>query len=162
MEIRTKSSNLKSLVNLKPSSNVEIAFSLNPQEIIKKYELLTTWLDMRIKSINTLVDLWWNVWIRFLPLLEINNYKEVYSIFLNDIIHRIDFDKIYSVFIWWLLYTKSDYNKMLDKEPYLDVLYKLEDSSDWFYREKREVRDFFYSLFNNLIKSNECNICLDN
>jgi DNA repair photolyase len=41
MEIRTKSINIKNLLSLKPSKNVEIAFSLNPNEVISKYELKT-------------------------------------------------------------------------------------------------------------------------
>jgi hypothetical protein len=50
---------------------------------------------------------------------------------------------------------------MLKKEPHLDTLYKLEDSKDGFFREKREVRDYFYSLFDRLLKEQKCNRCLD-
>jgi hypothetical protein len=59
------------------------------------------------------------------------------------------------------LYTKEDYNKILKKEPYLDLLYNLEDSKDGFIREKREVRDYFYGLFDQLLKEQKCNRCLD-
>ena len=161
MEIRTKSVNIKNLLSLKPSKNIEIAFSLNPSEIISKYELKTPLLDMRIEAINKLVEAGWQVWIRFLPLLEVENYKKIYEKFLVEVTKKIDFSKIYSVFIGGLLYTKEDYNKMLKKEPYLDVLYKLEDSKDGFVREKREIRDYFYNLFDLLIKEQKCNRCLD-
>lgn len=161
MEIRTKSINIKNLLSQKHSKNIEIAFSLNPSEVISKYELKTPGLDMRIEAINKLIEAWWQVWIRFLPLLEIENYKEIYEKFLKEVTKKIDFSKVYSVFIWWLLYTKEDYNKMLKKEPYLDVLYKLEDSKDGFVREKREVRDYFYNLFDWLIRDQKCNRCLD-
>lgn len=162
MEIRTKSVNIKNLLLQKPSKNIEIAFSLNPTDVISKYELKTPGLDLRIEAINKLIEAWWQVWIRFLPLLEIENYKEIYENFLSEVTKKIDFSKVYSVFIWWLLYTKEDYNKMLKKEPYLDVLYNLEDSKDGFVREKREVRDYFYNLFDDLIKEQKCNRCLDN
>lgn len=162
LEIRTKSVNISNLLKLKASKNVEICFSLNPSELISKYENKTSSLEMRIKAINTLIDAWWQVGIRFLPLLEVDNYKEIYKSFLEDLISKIDFDKIYSVFIGWLLYTKSDYKKILNKKPYLDLLYKLDDSKDWFYREKREVRDFFYNLFDEILEKNKCNRCLDN
>jgi len=160
-EIRTKSINIWNLLKLKPSKNIEIAFSLNPSEVIKKYELKTSLLDARIASINTLLDAGWQVWVRFLPLLEVENYKEIYEKFLREIVKKIDFSKIYSVFIGWLLYTESDYNKILKKEPYLDILYKLEKSNDGFVRENREVRNFFYKLFDELIKEKKCNRCLD-
>lgn len=161
-EIRTKSINISNILKQIPSKNIEIAFSLNPSEVIEKYELKTPLLDARIKAINTLLDAGWQVGIRFLPLLEIENYKEVYKDFLEYVVKKIDFNKIYSVFIGWLLYTKEDYNKMLKKEPYLDLLYKLEDSKDGFIREKREVRDYFYLLFDKYIKDQKCNRCLDN
>jgi hypothetical protein len=58
-----------------------------------------------------------------------------------------------------LLYTKKDYNTMLRKYPKLDILYRLQREKDWFVREQREVRDFFYTLFQKL--DQKCIICLD-
>lgn len=156
MEIRTKSINIWNLLKLSPSKNVEIAFSLNPKQIISKYELKTPDLDLRINAINKLLSNWWQVWIRFLPLLEIDNYEEIYKEFLEYVIEKIDFDKISSVFIWWLLYTKQDYNKILQKMPTLDLLYDLKDSNDWYFREKNEVREYFYKLFDSLLSGKKC------
>jgi len=160
MEIRTKSSNIWNLLKLKPSKNTEIAFSLNPKEIIESYENLTTDLDKRIESINKLIETWWQVGIRFMPLLEVENYQKIYRDFLEYVIKRIDFSKIYSVFIWWLMYTYNDYNKILQKQPYLDILYTLQKNKDWFYKENFFVREWFYNLFWELLW-NKCNICLD-
>lgn len=99
MEIRTKSANVSRILKLKPSANVEVAFSLNPTEVIEKYELKTPALDMRIAAINTLIDAGWQVGVRFLPLLEIENYQEIYPKFVEYVVSKIDFDKVYSVFI---------------------------------------------------------------
>lgn len=162
MEIRTKSVNINNLLSIKPSKNVEIAFSLNPSEIIDLYEQKTTSLDMRIKAINKLIEKWWNVGIRFIPLIEIKNYKSIYKNFLDYLIEHINFDDISSIFIWGLLYTQKDYNKMLKKEPHLDLLYNLHKDEDGFYRENREVRNIFYNLFDEILKNNKCNRCLDN
>ena len=41
--------------------NIEIAFSLNPSEVIENYEHKSTSLDERIKRINSLLDAGWNV-----------------------------------------------------------------------------------------------------
>lgn len=162
MEIRTKSTNIANILKMKPSKNIEIAFSLNPEEIISKYELKTPGLDARIAAINTLIENGWQVGVRFLPLLETKNYQDIYERFLKYVVGKIDFHRVYSVFIGGLLYTKEDYNKILKKEPYLDVLYSLEDSKDGFVREKREVRDYFYALFDELLAGQKCNRCLDN
>jgi len=160
MEIRTKSSNIKSILDLWfVPKNTEFAISLNPQELIEKYEKWTSSLDSRIEAINILLSKWYNVWLRFLPLLPVKNYKEIYSEFAKDIKERIDMKKVSSTFVSWLLYTKWDYNNMLKKYPKLDILYRLKEEKDWFIREDREMRDYFYNLFRNL--DEKCFICLD-
>jgi spore photoproduct lyase len=160
MEIRTKSANIKSILDLWfVPKNTEFAFSLNPQELIEKYEFWTSSLDSRIESINYLLDKGYKVWLRFLPLLPVKNYEEIYTEFVKDIKNKIDMKKVSSTFVSWLLYTKWDYNNILKKYPKLDILYRLKEEKDWFIRESREMRNFFYNLFSDLDK--KCFICLD-
>jgi len=160
MEIRTKSANIKAILDLWfVPKNTEFAFSLNPQELIDKYEFWTSSLEDRIKSINILLQKGYKVWLRFLPLLPVKNYKEIYTKFVEEIKKQIDMSKISSTFVSGLLYTKSDYNNILKKYPKLDILYRLKEE-DWvFIREEKEIRKFFYQLFEGLDK--ECFICLD-
>ena len=160
MEIRTKSSNIKDILNLGfVPKNTEFAFSLNPQELIDKYEKWTSSLENRIKSINILLDKWYKVWLRFLPLLPVKNYKEIYISFVDEILEKINIEKVSSTFVSWLLYTKEDYKVMLKKYPNLDVLYYLQQDDEIFVRESRKVRDFFYNLFKKVDR--KCFICLD-
>ena len=160
METRTKSWDINSLLRLKNiPKNTEIAFSLNPQILIEKYEKKTASLNARINALNSLIEKNFKVWIRFLPLLPVENYYEIYSDFIEELKEKIDFSKINSSFVWGLLYTKEDYKKILKKNPELDILYKLEDSWDWFFREKRKIRDNFYKLFKKF--DEKCMICLD-
>jgi len=160
MEIRTKSSNIKAILDLWfVPKNTEFAFSLNPQELIEEYEKGTSSLDERIKAINILLDWWYKVWLRFLPLLPVKNYKEIYSQFVQEIKSKIEIKKISSTFVSGLLFTKWDYNTMLKKYPKLDILYRLKEEKSWFIRESREMRDFFYKLFSEL--DEKCFICLD-
>jgi spore photoproduct lyase len=160
MEIRTKSGNIKPILDLWfVPKNTEFAFSLNPQELIDKYEHWTSNLDDRINAINILLDKGYKVWLRFLPLLPVKNYEEIYTKFVEDIKNRIEMKKISSTFVSGLLYTKWDYNNMLKKYPKLDILYRLQEEKSWFIRENREMRNFFYTLFESLDK--KCFICLD-
>jgi len=161
LEIRTKSVNIKSLLDLWfVPKNTEIAFSLNPQELISKYEKWVANLHQRICAINLLLDKWFKIWLRFLPLLPVKNYQEIYSEFINYVKNKIDIEKVYSIFVSGLLYTKDDYFMMLKKNPYLDILYYLKENEDWLVREKEEFREFFYKLFNSLTW--KCKISLDN
>ena len=160
MEIRSKSWNIKPILDLWfVPQNTEFAFSLNPQKLIDKYEKWTASLENRINAINTLLEKWYKVWLRFLPLLPVKNYQKIYTDFVDEISKRIDITKISSIFVSWLLYTKDDYKIMLKKYPNLDILYYLKQDDEYFVRETRKVRDFFYNLFRKL--NENYFICLD-
>jgi DNA repair photolyase len=116
-------------------------------------------LEDRIKAINTLLEKGYKVGLRFLPLLPVKNYKEIYTKFVEEIKEKIDYKKVSSTFVSGLLYTIEDYNNILKKYPKLDILYRLKKDDNVFMREDRVVRDFFYKLFSELDK--ECFICLD-
>lgn len=161
MEVRTKSANIKPLLDLNIiPKNTEIAFSLNPQSLIEKYEKWTSSLDQRLEAINILLEKWFKVWLRFLPLLPVKNYEEIYWEFISYIKGKLDISKISSTFASGLLFTKKDYNIMIKKYPWLDILYMLEESDDTFIRESKKTRDTFYKMFKDLDK--KCMICLDN
>lgn len=160
MEIRTKGANIKPILDLWfVPKNTEVSFSLNPQSLIDKYEKWTSRLEDRLKSINKLQELWYKVWVRYLPLLPVKNYEQIYSDFIKEVSQKIDVNKTYSSFASWLLYTKKDYNKILSKYKDLDILHMLELDNDWFYRESKKVRDNFYSMFKKM--DNKCILCLE-
>lgn len=161
MEIRTKSWNIKSLLALGfTPKNTEIAFSLNPQELIEAYETGTASLTQRIRAINTLLEAGWRVWIRLLPLLPVKNYKEIYGNFFAELQDSVDLKKCDSLFASGLLYTKNDYKKIIKKYPNLDILYHLSLESDDFFRSSREVREWFYHEIKKL--DQRCLLCLEN
>lgn len=161
MEVRTKSANIQPLLDVWIiPKNTEIAFSLNPQELIDAYEKGTSSLDQRLDAINALLEKWFHVWVRYLPLLPVANYEKIYSDFIEYIQNKIDISKIHSSFASWLLYTKKDYNKIISKYPDLDILHMLELAPDDFYRESKKVRETFYTMFKKL--DNNCLLCLEN
>ncbi len=160
MEVRTKSTNIQEILDLWfVPKNTEFAFSLNPDELIKKYEKWTPSLDDRIKAINKLLEHGYKVWLRFLPLLPVKNYENIYKEFVEYIKNSIDIKKIHSSFASGLLYTKEDYNNILKKYPNLDILYRLKLEKDNFVRCDRDMRNFFYNLFKDLDQN--CMICMD-
>jgi spore photoproduct lyase len=160
MEVRTKSTNIEEIFNLWfIPKNTEFAFSLNPQILIDKYEKWTPSLDDKIKVINKLLEQGYKVWLRFLPLLPVKDYEEIYREFVKYIKKNIDIKKIHSSFASGLLYTKEDYNKILKKYQKLDILHRLKLEKDDFVRTDREARDFFYKIFKDWDEN--CMICMD-
>jgi len=163
-ETRTKSHDISTLISYAEQygapHHIEVAYSLNPQSLISAHEQGTASLDRRIENINTLLQLWYKVWLRFIPLLPVENYMQIYTEFLEYVVNRIDMSQIYSSFAGGLLYTKSDYKKIARKEPWFQsVLDQLHDAGDGFYREQLQVRQNFYGLFKKYVEN--CFVCLD-
>lgn len=122
IETRTKSANITSLLDYaknlgwnSPTQKMEIAFSLSPRIIAKKYELGTATLDEKIQSINQLLEKNFRVWMRFLPLLPVENFQQIYSEFLDEVIDKININKIASIAIAPLIFNQWDYNVLIKK-----------------------------------------------
>ena len=120
IETRTKSANITPLLNYakdwkSPTQKMEIAFSLSPRIIAEKYELWTATLDEKISSINQLIDKRFRIWLRFLPLLPVKNYQTIYEEFLDEVISKIDINKIDSIAIAPLIFNQWDYNILIKK-----------------------------------------------
>ena len=122
IETRTKSANIAPLLDYaknlnwnSPTQKMEIAFSLSPRIIAEKYELWTAMLDEKLNAINQLLEKWFRVGLRFLPLLPVENFQQIYSDFLDEIINEIDINKISSIAIAPLIFNQWDYNVLIKK-----------------------------------------------
>ena len=118
METRTKSPVINSIFSAnegKVPQNTEFSFSFNPEEIIRKYEKGTAPLAARISAVKTLISRGYKVGLRFLPLLPVANYENLYRELLRNLRAEIDFSKISSVFIASLIYNPGDFKQMQKK-----------------------------------------------
>ena len=122
IETRTKSANITALLNYaenlkweSPTQKMEIAFSLSPRIIAEKYEQWTATLDEKLNAINRLLEKWFRVWLRFLPLLPVKDFQQIYSEFLDEIVSKIDINKISSIAIAPLIFNQWDYNVLIKK-----------------------------------------------
>lgn len=148
VESRTKSANIKSLLEMETvPQNMEIAFSLNPQDIVVQYEHGTSPLEQRIQAIEQLLAKWWKVWLRFLPLLPVDNYVSVYREFLEKLVQRVDIEKINSIFIATMIYNQQDWKSIQKKESDFLLLQEMEICDDGLVRVSTTVRENFESLF---------------
>ena len=122
IETRTKSGNTTALLDYaknlnwkSPTQKMEIAFSLSPRIIAEKYELWTATLDNKINAINLLLEKWFRIGLRFLPLLPVQNFQQIYSEFLDEFITKVDIKKISSVTIAPLIFNQWDYDVLIKK-----------------------------------------------
>ena len=124
IETRTKSANITALLTYaeknkkiwsKPTQKMEIAFSLSPRQIAQEYEWWTATLDEKLNAINQLLNHWFRVWLRFLPLLPIDNFQQIYWEFLDEVIQTLPIDQITSITIAPLIFNKWDFNVLKRK-----------------------------------------------
>ncbi len=81
LELRTKSVNIKSILDLEALSNVIISFSLSPQNETKEFDIKTPSLKSKIKTIQILQEKGYQVALHFDPIIYtpecIENYEQL-------------------------------------------------------------------------------------
>jgi len=99
LEVRTKSSNFKSVSHIESISNVVLAWTLSPQCIIDKHEAPSPSLESRLKSIAAAIDAGWNVRLCFDPVIMTDNWQTVYEDFISRVFSVLPYNKINDVSI---------------------------------------------------------------
>jgi spore photoproduct lyase len=97
LELRTKSVNIKPLLQNTPLDNVITAFSFTPQEISTQLEHGVPSVKSRIQSMKKLTDQGWQVGLRIDPLIDCEDFTSRYQRLFKDIFYHIPQDKIHSV-----------------------------------------------------------------
>lgn len=159
IELRTKSSKFDSIKHIKPIENMIIAWTLSPQDIIERYEKNTPSLESRLKSIKEAVDAGWKVRICFDPLIYVDDWKEVYSKYIDDVFNTIPAYKIYDVSIGVFRISKTYLKNMKkqDKNSYI-LAYPFECKDGvCSYRESERSKlvGYVYNLCKKYVKKNK-------
>ncbi len=71
LELRTKSHNIKNLLEITPSKNILISFTFSPKEVIDRYELRASSLKERIAAAKKLQDYGYSIGLRLDPMIDI-------------------------------------------------------------------------------------------
>ena len=164
IETRTKSANISKLIKYaedsekqwkKPTNKIEIAFSLSPRSIAQQYELWTASLEQKLEAINQLLDNWFRIGLRFLPLLPINDYEHIYWEFLDEVIKSIHINKVSSIAIAPLIFNEWDYNVLMKKykdDKDFKFIDKLEKNEHELWTCSKYEIEGFKQLFENKFK----------
>ena len=97
LELRTKSTQIRSLLEAKSIENCVVAYSLSPQNIVTALEHKTPSLGKRIEALRQLQEKGWLIGLRFDPLIYQDNYQELYRSFFTEVFTRLDMQLIHSV-----------------------------------------------------------------
>lgn len=79
LELKTKSVNIKNVLKFKPSKNVVIAWSLNPQKIIDSDEYFTPSLEERLKAAKEIIEAGFKAGFHFDPVIYYDGWEKDYK-----------------------------------------------------------------------------------
>lgn len=99
LELRSKSTQIRSLLRQEPVDNVVVAFSFSPQHVHEQLENGVPSIRKRIDAACRLQNAGWTVAIRFEPLVYFENYNDHYQQLIDDVLGALDGDRLHSVSI---------------------------------------------------------------
>lgn len=157
LELRTKSTNVKTLLEHKSFDNCVVAFSFTPDEISKQVEHKVPSLEKRIDAMRKLADKGWKIGLRFDPIIYAPNYQELYQRLVNAIFQTINPAKIHSVSIGTMRFPVKMHQKIVSLYPQDKLLaHPLKKTKNYFaYKEELEIemKDFVHTYLQNYLPS---------
>ena len=108
-ELKTKSKNINNLLEIEPSSNIVISFSLNPQRIIEKEELATASLEERIESAKRVQEKGYSLGFHFDPIIYFDSWERLYK----EVIDKL-YQELKPPFTWISMGTLRGPKKLKD------------------------------------------------
>ena len=122
LELRTKSTQIRSLLKRKPIPNVVVAYSLSPEAIAAAHEHKAPSVNKRIQALQDLQQAGWVVGLRFDPVLCANNYQSLYTELFEQTFAALNVDAIHSVSLGPFRLPKPFYKRMIRLYPDSDLL----------------------------------------
>ncbi len=97
LELRSKSTQVRSLLNREPLANVVVASSLSPDPVAQSLEHQAPSLDKRLAALKKVADAGWLIGLRFDPLIWCDDYQKVYTAFFDKVFSSLPAHSIHSV-----------------------------------------------------------------
>lgn len=97
LELRTKSTQVRQLLQMEISSRCVTAFSFTPEPVSAATEHGVPALQQRLDAMCKLQQLGWPVGLRLDPLIDCDNFEALYRQLLETLFASIDTDRIHSV-----------------------------------------------------------------
>ena len=117
LELRTKSTQVRSLLAREPIDNVVVAYSLSPEPIAAELEQGAPPLVKRLDALKKLQDHGWRIGIRFDPVIWHADYAQTYAQAIESVFTELNPEQIDSVTLGGFRLPKGFYKTMLKLYP---------------------------------------------
>jgi len=112
LELRTKSTQIRSLLKRESIKNCVIAFSFTPDKIASTLEHKAPNVEKRLNAIIDLQEAGWQIGLRFDPLIYTQEYAHEYTELFNAIFSKTNPELIHSVSLGGFRLPKSYFRKV--------------------------------------------------
>ena len=117
LEIRTKSTQIRNLLNRPVLDNCVVAFSFTPEKLNSSLEHKVPTIKKRIKAIEKLQKQGWKIGLRFDPIISTESVQSDYKELLSTIFDTIDAGSVHSVSYGAFRLPKPFFKKMVKLYP---------------------------------------------
>ena len=123
IEIRTKSANFKPIENLSSNENVILSWTISPEIVCKSYEHLAPPLAKRIAAIKSALNEGWKVRLCIDPIMDIENWENIYNDFFSFLFKNLDRYKIFDLTLGTFRMNKDYFKRIRKRNPKSDIYY---------------------------------------
>lgn len=117
LELRSKSTQIRSLLRHNNTKNIITAFSFTPAEISTEIEHGVPKFRKRLEAIEKLAKHGYQIGLRFDPLIYCENYEKYYSKMIADIFAILSKDEIHSISIGPMRFPEKIFKKIKKLYP---------------------------------------------
>lgn len=112
LELRTKSTQIRSLLEQQPLENVVVAYSLSPENVAEAVEHGAPPLAKRIEALQRLQQQGWRIGLRFDPIIWHQDYQQSYTNLFQQVFDCLDNQRLDSVTLGGFRLPKGFYKTM--------------------------------------------------
>ena len=117
LELRTKSTNIQSLLATEAFPNCVVAFSFTPTEIHQALERGVPSVERRVDAMARLAARGWRLGLRFDPLLWEPGFREMYQALFELVLGRLPAEAIHSISLGVFRLPRDFYERMYRLYP---------------------------------------------
>jgi len=153
-ELKTKTTEIESLLSIQHNEHTVLSWSLNPPEIIKSEEHSAASLKSRLSAASKAEKAGFLLGFHFDPIIRFSNWENLYSNLIDELYSTIDPSRIVWISLGSLRFPPSMKEKIKDRYPKSTLVYgEMIKGMDGKLRYARPVRVPMYHLIYQKLKN---------
>lgn len=158
IEFKTKTDNIENILKF-PITNAVISWSLNPQELVQRYEARSASLQKRLAAARTCQDMGFMLGFHFDPILYIKGWEKLYKEVIDELFSSVDSTRIAWISMGSLRYPPQLKEIMKKRFPQHRIIYEETICGlDGKMRYPRPLRIEIYKSIYNYLKSKDADL----